>query len=161
MSNEEPKPTHIAFARNLRNAMDRKGYTQATLMHRANVYASKDRQISRSNISEYCSGKRMPGPARLNAICRALDIEPDDLMPLSYSPAARNPRRARSANARPGSVRGRTEVHDMGEGKAHLIIDRLVDWETVTAITKILNAAASRQTEEKPSEGPNKRPGRP
>lgn len=133
MTTRPKPPTHLAFARNLRTAMNQRGLTQAALVERAQVHAPKTHPISRSNVSEYRNGKKMPGPVRLNAIVKALGVEIGDLVPVSAS---------RTRTPLPSHIdepASHTEIIDQGHGKARLRLDRVIPWEAVPEVMAILN----------------------
>lgn len=130
------KPAYIAFATNLRNAMNRKAFTQSDLVSRANVYAPKTHQLSRSNLSEYCNGKRLPGPVRLEAITRALEVSISDLLP-STTPRTRN------ALARETPV-DMMELFDLGDGRVRMVFDRKIPWPKAMEIQGILGLDKSK-----------------
>lgn len=125
-----PKPAHIAFATNLRNAMNRKGFTQSELMARANSHAPKTHKLSRSNLSEYCNGKKLPGPIRLDAIAKALDVAIEELVPATM-PRTRIPLAATQAN---------TELINIGNGQARMTMDRTMPWPKAMEVMSILNS---------------------
>lgn len=125
------KPAYITFATNLRNAMNRKGYNQAMLVSRASTYAPKSHPISRSNISEYCGGKKMPGPVRLNAIAKALEVEVHDLVPITAP---------RTRTALPHPAGGSFEMIDVGNGQVRMIFDRTMPMMKATEILSVLNS---------------------
>lgn len=110
--------------------MNRKGFTQSELMARANSRAPKTHQLSRSNISEYCNGKKLPGPVRLEAIVKALEVSIEDLLPPT-TPRTRVPLAALTTN---------TELIDLGNGQARVTMDRTMPWSTAMEVMQILNA---------------------
>jgi transcriptional regulator with XRE-family HTH domain len=85
------------FARRLQDAMVHKGWTQSDLARFASRHVPKpspgqklgNRGIGRALISRYISGEMLPNPVYLEALARALDVEPGDLIP-AVVPGVRN-----------------------------------------------------------------------
>ncbi|MBG6172643.1 transcriptional regulator with XRE-family HTH domain [Labrenzia sp. EL_208] len=65
--------TKDEFARRLYKAMVSKGWNQSELGRQAN--------ISRDAISTYMTARNFPSPDNLSKLSKALDIEPDNLVP--------------------------------------------------------------------------------
>ena len=70
-----------AFAKNLSREMLRKGWNQSDLARAAEVHLPKGEEFGRHLISSYVRGASMPNPVNLNAICKALGKEVEDLVP--------------------------------------------------------------------------------
>jgi transcriptional regulator with XRE-family HTH domain len=68
------------FAKRLQHLMTEKGWNQSD-MARAAAKFMPDKKFNRDNISLYVRGSQLPGPVRLKALCRALGVEQDALMP--------------------------------------------------------------------------------
>lgn len=75
------------FARRLQRAMVKKGWTQSELARQAARFAP-NKQMIRDNISKYIRAKVLPGPLHLAALCKALGMEPDELLPTRGMPSA-------------------------------------------------------------------------
>ncbi len=77
------------FARRLQNAMIQKGWSQSDLARFATQHLPKptpgqkrgNSGIRRDLISRYIAGIMLPNPVILDALAKALDVEPGDLMP--------------------------------------------------------------------------------
>lgn len=74
------------FARRLQRTMISKGWTQSELARRAAQH-TPDKRMIRDNISKYIRGKVLPGPIHLAALCKALGVDPDTLLPARASSA--------------------------------------------------------------------------
>lgn len=70
----------LAFGRKLEKAIADKGWNQAELARVATRFLHGAAKFRRDSISLYVRGMQFPGPARLRALCRALDIEEHDLV---------------------------------------------------------------------------------
>lgn len=77
-----------AFGRRLYNELERRGWSQSELARRAFPNEKKkvdnrgyDVTPKRDIISSWVRGKAVPNPQNLQAICKALNIEPSDLAP--------------------------------------------------------------------------------
>ena len=78
-----------AFARNLQNAMNGKGWSQSDLARRAFGTTGSGGAKKRDNISNYINARTLPTARHLAALCKALGIERDKLMPADIYSADR------------------------------------------------------------------------
>jgi len=67
------------FSRRLRLALSEKGWNQSELARRASKFMA-DGKLGKDLISRYVKGETLPNPPSLNAICKALDKQPNDLV---------------------------------------------------------------------------------
>lgn len=82
--NEEPdwkKQRALDFAKRLMNRRSDLGMSQSDLAARAGDYLPEKRSFSRASISRYEAGENIPGPSTLTALAKALNSEPEDLLP--------------------------------------------------------------------------------
>lgn len=85
------------FARRLQDAMIHKGWSQSDLARFASRHLPKpapgqkrgNSGIRRDLISKYIGGVMLPNPVNLDALAKALGVEPGDLMP-TVVPGVRN-----------------------------------------------------------------------
>lgn len=70
----------LEFAKRLQHALTEKGWSQADLA-RAVAKHMPSGEFGRDSISHYVRGLQMPGPVRLKAICKALGITREALIP--------------------------------------------------------------------------------
>lgn len=120
------------FARRLQAAMVRKGWNQSELARRANEHLPKPakgqkrgKSLGRDSISHYMRGRMVPLPAYLEALAKALNVEPDELLPANGF--AVNP------VGSPFAVRG------LADGRVSLHVNRTVRSETAAKIMAILS----------------------
>jgi transcriptional regulator with XRE-family HTH domain len=111
------------FARRLQRAMVAKGWNQSELARRAAKFAPEERFI-RDNVSKYMRGKVLPGPVHLSALCKALGMKPDDLLPTRGLSG--------STDAVPFSVT------DAGDGQMWLRINMAVSWDVAMKVQQLL-----------------------
>lgn len=113
------------FARRLQHYSTLKGWTQSELARQAENKLPKGHTFGRYNVSTYVRGKSLPGPVHLNALCDALGVKPDDLLP------TRGVRQA-------GSEMPALDVRDMADGNVWLRINQAVPWPTALKIMELL-----------------------
>jgi transcriptional regulator with XRE-family HTH domain len=121
----------VEFARRLQAAMVAKGWRQSDLARRAEKYLPANKKFGRDSISLYIRGKTLPGPVFLEALCKALEKEPDDLLPTRGMPAA-------------GENNPPLDVKDAGDGNAWLRVNQAVPWNTAVAILRLLRGDGPR-----------------
>lgn len=119
------KQRALEFAKRLMNRRADLGLSQSDLASRAAVYLPDKRSFSRASISRYEAGENLPGPSTLTAIAKALNSEPDDLLPR---------RRIVATPRAPLTL----EADDSGHVK--LSIDTKVPFETAMKIMALLPA---------------------
>lgn len=107
------------FAKRLTAAMNDHGWNGSELARRATKY----HEVTRDNVSSYLNGKQLPGPAKLNAMAKALNMPITDLLPQ---------RRSESSLPAP------TQMRDLGNGNAHLNIDRVVPFKLALDIMNLI-----------------------
>lgn len=112
------------FAKRLTAAMLRAGLTQSAVARRAAVHMPNGK-FGRDSISGYCKGQNIPGSVKLNALARALGVEPVDLLPFKVTPMA-------------AQTLSRLEVKDAGDGRAWLQFNQVVPWKTALEIISML-----------------------
>lgn len=70
------------FGRRLRAAMIKAGFkTQSDLARKAEKFLPEGQSYGRDLISNYVKGNNTPRDDHLNALCRALNMKPEDLIP--------------------------------------------------------------------------------
>lgn len=70
----------VQFGARLQRALVEKGWSQVDLARAATKFM-KEGEISRDTISKYVNAITLPGPDRLNAVSKALKMEPLELLP--------------------------------------------------------------------------------
>lgn len=69
------------FAKRLAKHMSDRSWNQSDLARAAERYLPKGETFRRDSISTYLNQYAMPRPKHLNAIAKALNVEPADLLP--------------------------------------------------------------------------------
>jgi len=114
----------VAFGARLQKELVKRGWGQVDLARAATKYMT-DGAISRDTISKYVNAITLPGPERLDAVAKALKLDPLELLP----------------NRGVTAVAGKAPELDMrGVGKDHawLRINQQVTWEKAMKIVAIL-----------------------
>jgi transcriptional regulator with XRE-family HTH domain len=124
----------IEFARRLQNKMTERGLNQSELARRASGYI-KDGKLGRDSISGYIAGKSLPGPVTLNAVCKVLGCEPEDILPARGIPSA--------ADRMPP-----VDVRDLGDNSAWLRVNQTVPWTVAIQVLKLLKGEITAPTAE-------------
>lgn len=140
----------VHFASRLRAAMARKGWTQTQTAKAAAAFLTPGEKLGRSHLSQYVTGRALPGPRYRSALSRALELSEAELMgpalgeeataPASLTiddqPLRSGDQAASGEEASP--EREAVEVRDAGDGGAWLHIDQRIPWSTALEILKLL-----------------------
>ena len=125
LSEDAPKDAVLVdFGRRLQRAMIEKGWNQSELARRATGHMANG-EVTRDAISKYINGVTLPGPDRLQAIAKALHMQPADILPT----------RGITAGAEKSPA---LDVRDVGEGNVWLRVNQQVEWARALEIMKIL-----------------------
>jgi transcriptional regulator with XRE-family HTH domain len=73
-----PTDVRAAFARRLLNARVKKGLNQSELARAAAIHSGT---FGRDSISKYEKGLHLPTPIQLDALAKALNVPPSELLP--------------------------------------------------------------------------------
>lgn len=114
----------VQFGARLQQELVKRGWSQVELARAATKHM-KDGEISRDTISKYVNAITLPGPERLDAVAKALKLDPLDLLP----------------NRGITAVAGKAPELDMrGVDNEHawLRINQQVTWEKAMKIVAIL-----------------------
>jgi transcriptional regulator with XRE-family HTH domain len=80
------------FAKNLYDALVAKGWSQSELARQATKFmpidekTGRSKEFTRDQVSKYIRGKTLPYTESLHALCKALGLEHEDLLPGGGSP---------------------------------------------------------------------------
>lgn len=117
------------FSNRLSAALAKKNWTQSDLAREAAKHSS-DKKFGRDLVSGYVRGKYMPHPLHLEAIAKALGMEKEILLP--------------AANiARKGEPNPPQDLRALGDGRASLRINQIVDMNVALKVLKLLNDEAT------------------
>jgi transcriptional regulator with XRE-family HTH domain len=137
-----------AFAERLKEAMGRKGWGLSETARQASQLLGPHAKFGRAHVWHYLHARAVPRARQLNALSKALDIGPDEL--LGYEPSARN---QEVASVPMGIVR----AHDQGNGTVFLEVAQRVPWATALEILRALQSSDSPLSERNPP-GPSETP---
>ena len=121
-----------SFSRRLYEEMQARGWTQAELARRAfgTTTNSEGHSVAkgRDRVSVYLAGKSQPDPRNLGLLCKALDLQPEQLAPELVAETV---------------DRAEHEIQMFQSGdQCHLIINKLVPMSVASQVIAILTAAA-------------------
>jgi transcriptional regulator with XRE-family HTH domain len=74
------------FGRRLQKALNARGWTQSELARRIASLLKPTFRIGRDNVSKWVRGKVLPLPPALEAICKILEMETNELLPERATP---------------------------------------------------------------------------
>jgi transcriptional regulator with XRE-family HTH domain len=146
------------FAERLKAAIERKGWSMSETARRASSFLGEGEKFGRAHIWHYVQGRALPRFRYLEALSLALNVRPDELMPVDLTRdgdgssregaaggqisierrAVERPPHAAGAAPSPGMV----HVRDYGDGTALLEISERVPWDMALAVLQILKKNA-------------------
>jgi transcriptional regulator with XRE-family HTH domain len=125
--------------------MERKGWTTSETARQVSHFLGQKDKFSRAHLWQYLQGKSLPRTRYLQALSRALDMRPEDLIP--RTPALDQGRRAPADNelaSAPKTLPVQSSaprivhVRDYGDGTALVQVSERVSWETALSVLKLL-----------------------
>jgi transcriptional regulator with XRE-family HTH domain len=102
------------------------GMNQSDLARRASEHMPAGKKIGRDSISSYVRGRQLPGPVHLKAICDALGVTRDELLPMRGVPHT-------AVTALP-----HLKVEDAGDGMALVQVNQMLPWADALAVMAII-----------------------
>jgi transcriptional regulator with XRE-family HTH domain len=144
------------FADRLKTAIERKGWSMSETARRVSSFLGDGEKFGRAHVWHYVQGRALPRYRYLEALSLALNVRPDELMPVDLTRErngfAQDPASTR-LDARPTGERfthlvgsstpaGMVHVRDYGDGTALLEISERVPWETALAVLQIVKKTA-------------------
>lgn len=128
---DSPLPTGLSseqrakaiFARHVQQLMAEHGMKQADLQRRINEIRGKE--LNRSSMSRYISGKQMPSKDVVHAIAQIFRVREDDLVPFQNVPQAGIPEEVQA-------------WENMTSGKAHIRLSMIVSQKTAHEIWALI-----------------------
>ena len=155
------------FADRLKAAIERKGWSMSETARRASTFLNEGEKFGRAHVWHYVQGRALPRFRYLEALSLALNVRPDELMPVESDTEhdLRSPQSARSSSpviAKPGSrlaidkavhssgtASGMVHVRDYGDGTALLEVSERVPWATALACIAAKGKEFCRFTEQR------------
>jgi transcriptional regulator with XRE-family HTH domain len=125
-----PEEVRAEFGRRLQYYMVKKGWIQSELARQAALH-TKDGYFGRDNVSNYINGHNLPGPVLLNALAKALEVAPTDLLPTHL---------VASTDEQMPSL----DVSNVGDGTAWIRINQRIPWPLALKVMELLNSQSSK-----------------
>jgi transcriptional regulator with XRE-family HTH domain len=143
---ERQSASKAEFAERLRVAMERKGWTVADTARQVSRLLGEQDKFGSSHLSHYLSGRAVPRARYLQALSRALDVRPEDLLPSRLpqgNDTSQRVTREGLSLPRADSVRSAlpvdlVHVRDYGDGTALLQVVQRVPWPTALEIIALV-----------------------
>ncbi|HEX2135196.1 MAG TPA: helix-turn-helix domain-containing protein [Microvirga sp.] len=145
------------FADRLKAAIERKGWSMSETARRASNFLSEGDKFGRAHVWHYVQGRALPRVRYLEALSLALDVKPDELMPLEPGRNGNGSSSALSSATASSEERGRrpspdkhapaaaspqtsgmVHVRDYGDGTALLEVSERVPWDVALSVLQIL-----------------------
>jgi transcriptional regulator with XRE-family HTH domain len=112
-----------SFASRLTSARMRKGWNQSELARQAAIH-TEDKNFGRALVSMYERARMFPNPFHLQALAKALQVQPDDLAP-SAMPRLEDPA--------PQLV-----TEDKGDGRVLVRFNQVLTWPKALKILELV-----------------------
>ena len=145
---EPQSPDKAAFARRLRAAIERKGWTLSETARQTSDVLGGDAKFGRAHVWHYLNARAIPRARHLDALSQALQIPPHEL--LGSTPPSSEQGAERRAEVAPAAAQAGSEplvsstpvVHaeDYGDGTAFLRVSQRVSWPTALKVMTLLKA---------------------
>lgn len=121
----------IEFGRRLNDLLIDRGLTQSDLARRMIPYLPRKDAAGgppKASVSAYISGKRVPGPHYLNAICKVLGVQASDIFPGGGLSTVEDPNPP-------------LDVKSVGGDQVWLRINMQVSWRQAHKVMELLQPA--------------------
>ncbi len=128
LDNQADVPVDAAraeFGRRLQHMLKERNWNQSDLARAATKHMPGKKQFRRDNISNYVRGQQVPGPVRMKALCEALGVSRDDLLP---------PFAVRSVD----SLVPPLDMRSQPDGRVYLRVNQVVDQVIAMQIITLL-----------------------
>ena len=140
-------PDKAAFAKRLRAAIERKGWTLSETARQTSDVLGADAKFGRAHVWHYLNGRAIPRARHLDALSQALQVQPHELLG-STAPSlnGRSEARDEAAHDLEGGATPYTgsiaivHAEDYGDGTAFLRISQRVPWPTALKVMTLLKA---------------------
>jgi len=131
------------LARHFEGAMTRKGWSIGETARQASQFLADGQRFGRAQIWHYVRGAAVPRSHHLEALVRALELDPSSIRVLTGSGAG--PASSPATDARPGrSETPFLEASDAGQGNAFLNIRAEVPWPTALEVLEQIGSVLER-----------------
>jgi hypothetical protein len=132
-----------ALAVQLQRAMERKGWSISETARQTSRFLPEGERFGRAHVWHYVRRRVVPRPHHLEALARALEIEPPRFAEPAAPPAPTRrmgqPRPRASAAADPASPRAPSiHVSQMSDGTAFLSLRAVVPWDMAIKVLGLL-----------------------
>jgi transcriptional regulator with XRE-family HTH domain len=118
------------FAKHLWDALTERGWNQSEFARQATLHmpidkkTGKPKEFTRDQVSKYVRGKTLPYNESLHAMCKALNMEPSELIPGGGSPVA--------------EAQKSVAIEDMGNGTVWLRVNQPVSWPVAIKVMELV-----------------------
>jgi len=130
---DEHDAVKAGFATRLQAALFRKGWSPSEAARRVASFLEDGEKFSRAHMWHYLQGRALPRSRYLLALSRALDVDPEELLPERLVPAD-----GTHPDDGPGELTDMVHVRDCADGTALLQVRQRVSWEAAMEIVRIL-----------------------
>ena len=139
---EAQHPDKAAFARRLRAAIERKGWTLSETARQTSDVLGGDAKFGRAHVWHYLNGRAIPRARHLDALSQALQVEPRELLGSATTSDGERTSVSAEPAAQADSFSGLAVVQaeDYGDGTALLRISQRVPWPTALKVMTLLKA---------------------
>jgi transcriptional regulator with XRE-family HTH domain len=72
---------HKMLSDNLKKHMRRKGWNKSELARNAQLFMPEGKSFGKYNVTSYTTGRSIPNPMFLEAMARALNVPPEEILP--------------------------------------------------------------------------------
>jgi len=152
--NDPQSAAKAQFAERLRAAMERKGWTVADTARHVSRLLGEEAKFGSSHISGYLSGRALPRVRYLHALSRALDVQPEDLLPgqppghedeaRSFGGENQEVPRTSVAPVSATAPVDLVHVRDYGDGTALLQVLQRVPWTTALEVMALVKGDSNK-----------------
>lgn len=129
--------TKQEFGRRLQTLLDERGWNQSDLHRKTIDVDPEGKGIGRDAVSTYVNGRSFPTPKSLNLLCKSFGLAREELFPNAIMQATNDEHPALELRMAAGQP-----------GKAWVRVNRLLKFETATAIVQLINEEDKAAAEE-------------
>jgi transcriptional regulator with XRE-family HTH domain len=141
-------PDKVAFARRLREAIERKGWTLSETARQTSDVLGGDAKFGRAHVWHYLNARAIPRARHLDALSQALQVKPHELLGLTAPATGEESSRTRDvgssiprAETKPIGSSQVVHAEDFGDGTALLHVSQRVSWTTALKVMMLLKTS--------------------